>query len=47
MRRPLFVVGRCIGCGCAWVDRGHSLCTRCLRAVVLLVWAWTRRGVGR
>lgn len=36
----------CVG-GCAWVDRGHSLCSRCLRNVVLLVWSWTRqRGVG-
>lgn len=53
MRRAVFVLGRCVGCGCtdsracvggcAWADRGHTLCTRCLRNVVLLVFVWTRR----
>ncbi len=49
----MIVIDRCVGCGCtdsracvggcAWVDAGHRLCTRCLRAVALLVWTWTRR----
>lgn len=56
MKRPLFVAGKCVACGCTddracvggccWVDAGHSLCSRCFRIVVLLVWAWTRKGVG-
>lgn len=47
--------GRCQVCGCTdeygcaggcwWADLAHTLCSRCLRNMAVLVLAWRKAGV--